>query len=396
MSLAPVSARTPAARSAPGPDVTRPALRTVGVEEELLLVDPRTGRTVPAGPAVTRRVAPRCTDGTPGPVPGVVVPLESELQQEQVETATPPRTAMADVAEDLRRLRRAADAAARSVGARAAALATFPLPVTPVLTPNPRYEAIAAHVGLTCAEQLTCGCHVHVAVSCDEEGVAVLDRIRPWLPVLTAIATNSPFWQGADTGYAGYRTQAWNRWPGTGPADPFGSAAGYHAVVAQLIGTGTVLDEGMVYFDARLSAHYPTVEVRVPDVCLYVADTVLVAALTRALVDTAAARWRAGEPVPADPTCVLRMAAWRASRSGTADDLVDPVTHRLRPAPDVLTALLDHTRDALSAAGDLAGVEEGLDRVLTRGTGARWQRGVARATGRLEDVVAGAAERTLA
>ncbi|QGQ20971.1 YbdK family carboxylate-amine ligase [Cellulomonas sp. JZ18] len=370
-------------------------MRTVGVEEELLLVDPRTGRTVPGGPAVTRWAAPAGSDA-PGPVAGVVVPLESELQQEQVETATPPRTAMADVAEDLRRLRRAADAAARSVGARAAALATFPLPVAPVLTPDPRYEAIAAHVGLTCAEQLTCGCHVHVAVSCDEEGVAVLDRIRPWLPVLTVVATNSPFWQGADTGYAGYRTQAWNRWPGTGPADPFGSAAAYHAVVAELIATGTVLDEAMVYFDARLSAHYPTVEIRVPDVCLDVADTVLVAALARALVDTAADRWRAGEPVPADPTCVLRMAAWRASRSGTADDLVDPATHRLRPAPDVLAALLDHTRDALAAAGDLAVVEQGLDRVLTRGTGARWQRGVAQATGRLEDVVAAAAERTVA
>jgi len=80
--------------------------------------------------------------------------------------------------------------------------------------------------GLTCAEQLTCGCHVHVAVSSDEERVAVLDRIRPWLAVLTALTNNSPFWNGADTGYAGYRTQAWNHWPATGPTELFGSAAG--------------------------------------------------------------------------------------------------------------------------------------------------------------------------
>ncbi|MFC8192617.1 glutamate--cysteine ligase [Cellulomonas sp. NPDC057328] len=396
MSFAPTHPRTPSAAAVPAFAVAAPGVRTVGVEEELLLVDPRTGRTVAAGPALAMAPRPGGVGASPVALEGVVVPLETELQQEQVETATPPRTCMAEVTADLRRLRRAADAAAQDVGAHVAALATYPLPVAPVLTPNPRYEAIRAQMGLTCAEQLTGGCHVHVGVASDEEGVAVLDRIRPWLPVLTAVATNSPFWRGADTGYAGYRTQAWYRWPGTGPCDPFGSAAGYHAAVAELLATGTLLDEGMVYFDARLSAHYPTVEVRVPDVCLDVQDTVLVAALTRALVDTAAARWRAGEPIPADPTPVLRMAVWRASRSGLEDDLVHPRTHRPRPAGEVLAALVDDVRAALDANGDLHLVERGVERVLTHGTGARHQRAVARASGRLEDVVADAAERTLA
>ncbi|WP_309134463.1 glutamate--cysteine ligase [Cellulomonas sp.] len=385
MSIAPSPSRVPVPVVPPAV----PALRSVGVEEELLLVDPRTGLAVPGGPAVTGVAA----SGLPV---AEVLPLGAELQQQQVETATPPRTCLEDVAEDLRRLRRAADAAAATVGARVAALATSPLPVAPLLTPNARYEAIAAQMGLTCAEQLTCGCHVHVAVASDEEGVAVLDRVRPWLPVLTAIATNSPFWNGADTGYAGYRTQAWNRWPGTGPCDPFGSAAAYRAVVAELIATGTVLDEGMVYFDARLSARWPTVEIRVPDVCLDVEDAVLVAALARALVDTAARAWAAGEPAPGDPTSVLRMAAWRASRSGVEDHLVHPRTHRLRPAPEVLACLLDHVRDALRVSGDLALVERGLDRVLTRGTGARHQRAVAARAGRLDHVVADAAARTVA
>ncbi len=407
MSLAPAPLRVspadphatdPHASAPPVPAQPRPAppaLRTVGVEEELLLVDPRSGRAVAGGPSLTVGAGAGRAGASPVPLPGVVVPLETELQQQQVETATPPRTRMADVEADLRRLRRVADDAAAAVGARVAALATFPLPVTPLLTPNPRYEAIRERMGLTCIEQLTGGCHVHVAVSSDEEGVAVLDRLRPWLPVLTAVATNSPFWRGADTGYAGYRTQAWNRWPGTGPCDPFGSAAGYRAVVDELLATGTLLDEGMVYFDARLSAHYPTVEVRVADVCLDVADTVLVAALTRALVDTAAGQWRAGEPVPTDPTSVLRMAAWRASRSGLEDELVHPRSHRPRPAAEVLAHLLEHVGPALAANGDLDVVEHGLDRVLTHGTGARRQRAVARSSGRLEDVVADAVARTV-
>ncbi|MDC7122897.1 glutamate--cysteine ligase [Cellulomonas fimi] len=387
MTLAPLQ---PAA-AVPAPSA-RTGLRSVGVEEELLLVDPCAGRTVPAAASAIGWTAP----AAPTAPRAVAVPLDTELQQEQIETATPPRTDLTDLAADVRALRRAADDAARSVGARVAALATFPLRVAPVLTPTPRYRAIRDQMGLTCAEQLTCGCHVHVAVTSDEEGVAVLDRIRPWLPVLTAVATNSPFWQGSDTGYAGYRTQAWSRWPGTGPAEPFGSAAAYHAVVDELMRTGTLLDEGMVYFDARLSRRYPTVEVRVADVCLDADDTVLVAALARGLVDTAAERWRAGEPVPSDPTSVLRMASWRASRSGTAGLLVHPRTHQPAPAAEVVACLLDDVRPALDASGDLALVEAGLERVLRRGTGAQRQRAVAAATGRLEDVVADAVDRTAA
>ena len=89
---------------------------------------------------------------------------------------------------------------------------------------------MVGHLGLTTAEQLTCGCHVHVAISSPDEGVAVLDRIRGWLPVLVALAANSPYWQGRDSGYASFRTQAWHRFPTAGPTPLLGSAAGYQRV----------------------------------------------------------------------------------------------------------------------------------------------------------------------
>ena len=119
----------------------------------------------------------------------------------------------------------------------------------------------------------------------------------------------------------------------------------------------------MVYFDARLSWRYPTVEIRVPDVCMDVDDTVLVAALARALVDTAASHWHAGQPAPDDPTAVLRMAAWRASQSGLEAELVDPLQHRPRAAGQVLERLVEHVRPALTAGGDLTLVEQGVERV---------------------------------
>jgi YbdK family carboxylate-amine ligase len=135
--------------------------------------------------------------------------------------------------------------------------------------------------GRTAAEQLTCGCHVHVAVTSDDEAVAAVDRLQPWLPVLLALTVNSPFWDGLDSGYGSFRSQVWGRWPSAGPTGPFGSAAEYHRFTEELLRTETVLDRGMLYFDARPSHHHPTVEVRVADVCRDPRDTLLLAALTR-------------------------------------------------------------------------------------------------------------------
>ena len=168
----------------------------------------------------------------------------------------------------------------------------------------------------------------------------------------------------------------------------------YRALVADLLGTGVLLDEAMAYFDARLSARYPTVEVRVADVCLRADDAVLIAALCRGLVDTAARDARAGKDAPAVPAALLRLAAWRAARSGTADVLVHPADWRPRPAGEVIADLVDHVRPALSRSGDLQRVESLLEQVLARGSGARRQREVLDRSGRLLDVVLDAVELT--
>jgi len=124
----------------------------------------------------------------------------------------------------LRRCRSLAAEVAGRAGARIAALGTSPAPVLPQLVREGRYLEMARAFGLTAHEQLTCGCHVHVEISSADEGVAVLDRIRPWLPVLLALSANSPFWQGRDSEYASFRYQAWGRWPSAGPTEAFGTA----------------------------------------------------------------------------------------------------------------------------------------------------------------------------
>ncbi|GHI40641.1 glutamate--cysteine ligase [Streptomyces violascens] len=347
-------------------------MRTVGVEEELLIVSARTGEVLALSTVVISPPPSRKADK------GTVREFEKELQKEQVEFATNPLVAMSDVEEEIIRRRREAAARAEEAGATVAALATSPVPVQPSLHLGERHIWMAENFGLTTREQLTCGCHVHVAVESDDEGVAVLDRIRPWLSVLTAISGNSPFWQGEDSGYSSYRSRVWNRWPSAGPTEIFGSAERYHRHVDAMLATGALRDDGMIYFDARLSARYPTVEVRVADVCLQPSTTVLIAALVRGLVETAAASWRAGQPPAPVSAGLLRLASWRAARSGLTGSLVDPLTMREKAASDVVAALLAHVEDALSDSGDLERARHTLAQLTAHGTGADRQREIYR------------------
>jgi glutamate---cysteine ligase / carboxylate-amine ligase len=371
-------------------------MRTVGVEEELLLVEQQTG----APTAIAERLLQRWksdagTDRSAGPEQPFSGAIEGELQQQQIEIDSAPCISLADLERQIRGWRGRADQLARTSSGRAVAIATSPLAVSPEMMPSTRYRAMAERFGLTTVEQLTCGCHVHVGVDSPDEGVAVIDRIRIWLPVLLALSANSPFWQAQDTGYASYRSQAWRRFPTAGPTGRFGTVAAYRARVSALLASDVPLDEGMIYFDARLSHRYPTVEVRVPDVCLDAADTVVVAGLVRALVETAARSWATGEPAPSLPTELIRMASWRASRSGLGGQLLDPSSGRPRPAAEVVESLFDHVRSAAADLGDEDRLRLGLDQLLARGPGASWQRAAYAQSGSLPKMILEAADRTL-
>ncbi|WP_455359597.1 glutamate--cysteine ligase 2 [Streptomyces sp. SYSU K21746] len=361
-------------------------MRSVGVEEELLLVDAETSEPRALSTAVLAAAA----RGSGGEEHA----FEKELHRQQLEFATHPQTGMGELAAEISRWRTEANRHAGKLGAAVVALGTSPLPIGPAISSGERYRWLEEHFGLTAQEQITCGCHVHVSVESDEEGVAVLDRIRPWLSVLLAMSTNSPFWQGEDSGYSSYRSRVWGRWPTSGPVETFGSADRYHEQVRAMVGTGALRDEGMIYFDARLSHKYPTVEIRVADVCLDASTTVLLATLVRALVETAAREWRAGEPPAGHGVGLLRLAAWRAGRSGLDGLLIHPGSMCPAPAETVVRALFDHVRDALEDCGDLIAVQEGLAGLLKTGNGARVQRDLLQRTGSLRDVVAACARRT--
>jgi carboxylate-amine ligase len=218
-------------------------MRTVGVEEEFLLVRRASASLAPLGDEAVA-VAGRDSEGQ----------YEHELKREQVELGTQPHESLTELADDLRSLRTGLAQGAERHGARLAALATSPLDQVATSTADPRYERMTELFGLVGRQQLTCGMHVHVAVDSPDEGVRVLDALRPWLPLLRALSANSPYFSGQDTGYASYRTILWGSWPSAGAGEPFGDLAGYETTRTALIESGAALDDGMIYFDARLSA----------------------------------------------------------------------------------------------------------------------------------------------
>jgi carboxylate-amine ligase len=366
-----------------GGDVHR---RQVGVEEELFLFDADTLALRPVSGRILREDGERYPDDD-----GKIARIQQELFLEQVETATEPCTTLADLGDQVREGRRRAALDANAYGAVLAAAGSV-IDEPAAMTQKSRYQRMADLHGAIARENLICGTHVHVEVADDAEAVRALDRIRPWLPVVLAVSANSPFWYGQDSGYASFRAQVVRRWPTAGPTEPFGTPRAYHDAVADLISSGAALDEGMIYFDARLAVKYPTLEIRVADTCTEIADTVLVAALSRALVETAATQ----DGVPEWRSELLRAAAWQASRWGLSRELLDPVHRVLRPAFDVIEALLDHVGAALDAAGDTSTVRDTIKDLHIRGTGSVRQRAAFAHRSAGSDVVRDVIERTRA
>lgn len=352
---------------------------TLGVEEEYLLVDQVTKCPVPV--AATTVAEMSNTD------------FQREFSPAQAEYATP---VCADLDELRRQLRWGRRALARAARHHRALLVATGTPLLgrsgpPPVTDTPRYRRMAETYGTLADDQGVCGCHVHVGVPDLEHAVQASNHLRPWLPALLLLSANSPFFDGHDTGHASWRTTIWARWPGTGVPPHFHSADEYEALVSRLMATGVILDPGMVYWYVRPSPHVPTVEVRIADVPATVEETVLQAALTRALVTTALGDAR---PALRVPDTVLHQACRRAAEAGLAGRCLDPFTGRLTPGWTLVNRLLAHVRAALTVLGDLETVTGSVAWLRAHGCGAARQRVALRSHGDLRAVVDLLAETT--
>jgi len=355
---------------------------TLGVEEEFLVVDAATGALRPEGAAALPAARERLGED-----------VHAELHPSQIEITTPVAETLGEIRAELRRMRGELAATLAERGDRLAATGTHPFsPWTADPAINPQYELLETQYQQIAREQVICGTHVHVGIDDPELAIAVVNGVAPWLSPIVALAANSPFWGGRDTGYASYRTELWRRWPTAGTPAPFADRADYEALVESLFRTGSIDDHARIYWDVRPSARFPTVEFRVADVGMTVDDTVMTAGLVRALAVTAARDGVPSKPVRPE---LIRAATWRAARYGIGADLVDVVAGTAVPARELVGGLLERLRPALADAGDWDEVSELVGRTLTDGTAADRQRRVWAATGKLESVVEFIVEATL-
>lgn len=341
-------------------------MATFGIEEEFLLVDPATGLPAPRAAEISRALA-AAPEVLP---PGTPVPVgQAEFLACQLETSTVICQTLDEAAQSLLNARTAIAGAAAAAGigvvlsGAAPRIADSPAEVSG----TERYQAMGTLTGAVAEEHYLNGTHVHVAVPDRDTGIAALNKLRPWLSTLAALGANSPFWRGRDTSFSSWRLIHYRRWSVQGCPPEFADAADYDRRLARLLDSDAVLDAGHIGWAARLSQRYPTVEVRVGDAQLEAADSVLLAALVRGLVLTAAAPGSTPEPE------LLDAGLWQAARYGLGGRLMG-VLGNSAAAADQAGALLEHIGPALEENGDLEYVRAGVARLLDSGTGAERQR----------------------
>jgi len=371
----PAGSRVPAIMEGGEMSTGVPNAPRFGVEEEFWVVDARSLRVEPRALEVVRRAEAKLGDR-----------VCREITEFQVEVRTQPCHRLSELYAQLCEGRAALSDAAAEEGLRIVSGgtpvlgATIPSPVTQ----GPRQDQGNATFRGLHHELCMNALHVHVEMPDRERALLVGNHLRPYLPTLIALAADSPFWDGRDTGYASWRTLLWQRWPVAGPPPYFTCERDYDDLVATFQQTGAIVDAGTIFWDIRPSAHLPTLEVRVTDMPITAAESALVAALVRALVATVLPLVDAGDPGPVVAAELLRLAYWRAARDGLSGDVIDPRTGRLMPAAEAVGRLLDTTRPALAAHGDADQVAVWMKVLLDGGDGATRQRA---AGGRLADVV---------
>lgn len=288
---------------------------TVGVEEEVILLDPE--RFLPTD-AVEDVLA--WLNGDPR--------FKPELRCAQLELVTPPASTVADVVRELAAARRILAERLRG-RIRFAALGTHPSSTTiSAVTPTRRFREIGEELRWLARTALPSGLHVHVAVDGAERALAVYNAFRSYLPEIAALAANSPFYEGRDTGMASTRLKLREDHPRSGIPPSFGSWRTYTDFVAWGARGAVIRDPSYHWWDLRLNASYGTVEIRVADSQTRVDDAAGIAAFCQSLAASLVDRYDAGDRLPVHDTHRIAENRWRAVRDGIAGELVDLDTGR--------------------------------------------------------------------
>ena len=306
---------------------------TIGIEEEYLLVDPETRDLVTDPPAA---MIEECAERLEGQV-------APEFLRSQIEVETCVCETIQEARAELVRLRRTVSEVVGKHGFAMIAASTHPFAHwgRQKHTDKARYNVLARDLQGVARRLLICGMHVHVGVSDPDLRIDLMNQVTYFLPHLLALSTSSPFWQGEDTGLKSYRLSIFDEVPRTGLPEQFESDAEYQRLLAVMVRAGLIEDGTKLWWDIRPSARFPTLEMRITDICTLVDDAIAIAALYVSLLHMLTRlkgenqRWRVYS------RALVSENRWRAQRYGIDEGLVDFGKGRIVPYADLLEELLE-------------------------------------------------------
>ena len=340
--------------------VARPSF-TIGVEEEYLIVDPE-----------TRDLVRDLPSGMMNQIEGILgSQVAPEFLRSQIEIGTVVSTTIQEARRDLGRLRRTIADVAGAYDLAPIAVSTHPFAHWwhQEHTDQDRYDELAEAMGGVVRRLLICGMHVHVCIDDEDLRIDLMNQVLYFLPHLLALSTSSPFWHGLNSGLKSYRTSVFRALPRTGMPDEFGDWSDYRRHVAVLTNVGVIEDATKLWWDLRPSDRYPTLEMRVTDVCTSIDDAVAIAALYMSLLSMlyrtrlSNQRWRIYSRM------LINENVWRAQRYGISDSLIDFAKGQLVPYPDLLEEIIELVADDADELGCRAEVEHARV-IVARGTSA--------------------------
>lgn len=310
----------------------RPAF-TVGIEEEYLVVDRETRDLIKSPPP---EMWERLSE-----VLGTNV--TREFLKAQIEVGTKVCTNIQEARKDLARLRRGLSDVVNEYGAAIIASSTHPFAnwEKQETTEDPRYIRLAADYQQVARQLVICGMHVHVGIEDPHLRIDLMNQVRYMLPHMLALSTSSPFWDGVPTGLLAYRLVIFQNLPRTGMPEEFESWGEYERFVDVLVDAGLIEDGTKLWWDIRPSSRYPTLEMRISDVCTRLDDAITIAALYQCLLGFLYRlrrnnqRWRVYSPG------IIEENVWRAQRYGTDGSLVDFGKGQLVPMTDLVEEFIE-------------------------------------------------------
>jgi carboxylate-amine ligase len=335
-----------------------------GMEEEYFLVDASTG-------ALGTPMLDNLMSDARAKLGDVVT---AELLQSQIEIASPILHSHDEAREVMFRTRRSLSEVVAEHGLNIVAASTHPLGIwqEQLITEKRRYDKLVSDFRIISQRNLVCGLHVHVGIPEGIDRVEVMNRAMHWLPMFLALSTSSPFWNHRVTGLLSYRQALYDEWPRSGIPDFFVDEADYQAFVDRMQAAGAITDSTNLWWAIRPALRFPTLELRISDVCTRLEDALAIAALYRCLIATLIANPEMGKTRSTHTRRLIDENRWRAKRDGIKAEFILETSNEVVPVADVVANFLSECGAQIERL-NCADALKPLDRILAEGTSAHQQ-----------------------